>query len=175
MRTPTTLADGTIIDYGLGTRLGSLDGHRAVGHTGNGGGYANALESFPDDHLTVVVLMNTEVGSGAALKLAGAIARATLGLPEKKVRDLGVPARELAAVSGIYESDDGRIETFGRDGKLYFRQLPAGAEAPLRREGEDLYAVDENTEVRFYERDGRAQWVVAYTGGLMTGASRHVK
>ena len=175
MRTPTTLADGTIIDYGLGTRIGSLDGHRAVGHTGSGGGYATALASFPDDHVTVVVLMNTDVGSGTPLRLAGAIARAALGLPEKKVRDLGVPARELAAISGIYESDDGRIETFGRDGKLYFRQLPAGAEAPLRREGEDLYAVDENTEVRFYERDGRAQWVVAYTGGLMTGASRHVK
>jgi D-alanyl-D-alanine carboxypeptidase len=39
MRTPTTLADGTKIDYGLGTRLGSLAGHRVVGHTGSGGGF----------------------------------------------------------------------------------------------------------------------------------------
>src|SRR6186997_1623783 len=33
LRTPTTLADGTKIDYGLGTRLGSLDGHRMLGQT----------------------------------------------------------------------------------------------------------------------------------------------
>jgi len=39
MRTPTTLADGTKIDYGLGTFLGSLDGHRVLGHTGSGGGF----------------------------------------------------------------------------------------------------------------------------------------
>src|SRR3954470_19144697 len=58
MRTPTTLADGTKIDYGLGTRLGSLDGHRVLGHTGSGGGFRNVFESFPDDHLTIVILMN---------------------------------------------------------------------------------------------------------------------
>jgi CubicO group peptidase (beta-lactamase class C family) len=53
MRTPTTILDGTRIDYGLGTRLGLLEGHRVLGHTGSGGGFAAALESFPDDHLTV--------------------------------------------------------------------------------------------------------------------------
>src|SRR6476620_4337761 len=46
MRTPTTLPDGTKIDYGLGTRLGSLDGHRVLGHTGSGGGFSSVLESF---------------------------------------------------------------------------------------------------------------------------------
>src|ERR1043165_1751914 len=60
MRTPTTLADGTKIDYGLGTRLGSLDGHRVLGHYGGEGrgGFRPLLESFPDDHLTIVILMN---------------------------------------------------------------------------------------------------------------------
>src|SRR5258706_9851737 len=45
MRTPATLADGTRIDYGLGTRLGSLEGHPVLGHTGSGGGYTTVLES----------------------------------------------------------------------------------------------------------------------------------
>ncbi len=63
MRTPTALPDGTVIDYGLGTRLGLLEKHRVLGHTGSGGGFAGALESFPDDHLAVVVLVNTEIGA----------------------------------------------------------------------------------------------------------------
>src|SRR6185369_6411470 len=33
MRTPSRLNDGTTIDYGLGTRMGTLEGHRVVGHT----------------------------------------------------------------------------------------------------------------------------------------------
>src|SRR6185295_4905122 len=55
MRAPTTLSDGAKIDYGLGTRLGSLEGHRVFGHTGGGGGFNSLLESFPDDHLTIVI------------------------------------------------------------------------------------------------------------------------
>src|SRR3954464_8816067 len=76
MRTPTTLSDGTKIDYGLGTRLGSLDGHRVLGHTGNGGGFRSVLESFPDDHLTIAVLINTEDGSPPPVAMAAEIARA---------------------------------------------------------------------------------------------------
>src|SRR5262249_23994213 len=92
MRTPTRLADGALIDYGFGTRLGTLDGHRVVGDTGGGGGFSAALESFPDDHLTVIVLVNTGNGASLPLNLAAAIARAMLGLPETKTsRDLTVP------------------------------------------------------------------------------------
>src|SRR5262249_17323079 len=47
MCSPTVLADGTGIDYGLGTRLGSLEGHRAFGHTGGGGGFFSILVEFP--------------------------------------------------------------------------------------------------------------------------------
>ena len=58
MWSPSRLADGTPIDYGLGTRLGALAGHRMVGHTGNGGGFKNALLWVPSRKLAVVVLTN---------------------------------------------------------------------------------------------------------------------
>lgn len=168
-RTPTTLADGTVIDYGLGTRLGSLQGHRVLGHTGSGGGFAAALQSFPDDHLTVVVLMNTEVGAGPALTLAATIARAIVGLPEKpKPNDLPVPKIELAAlVGGRFNSDEGTVENFARDGKVFFRVLPSGTEGPMLRQFENVYAVGENTEVHFVIRNGRATWATVYIGGLL--------
>lgn len=34
--TPTRLSDGTLIDYGLGARLGSLEGHPVFGHSNRG-------------------------------------------------------------------------------------------------------------------------------------------
>src|SRR5215813_643451 len=177
MRTPTRLADGTLIDYGLGTRLGTLEGHRVVGHTGSGGGFAAALESFPDDHLTVVVLVNTGAGATLPLSFAATIARLMLGLPEKKtVLDLMVPQQELATmVPGTFNSDEGTVENFARDGKLFFRDQPSRAEGRLLRQSENVYAVNENTEVRFVVRQEQATWAIVYTGGLMIDAVRRVK
>ena len=173
MRTPTMLADGTMIEYGLGTRLGALGGRRVLGHTGSGGGFAAALESFPDDHLTVVVLVNTEVGASPPLTLAAAIARPMLGLPEQNtVRDLEVPKEELAALLGTFDSDEGTVENFASDGKLHYRDLPSRAEGLLARQSENVYAVNENTEVHFVVRDRRAIWGMVYTGGLMMNAVR---
>lgn len=177
MRAPTVLSDGTVIDYGLGTRLGMLDGHRVLGHTGSGGGFANALESFPDDHLTVVVLTNMEVGANLPLALAAAIARPLLGLPEKKpLSDLPVPNEELASLSaGTFTSDEGTVENFARDGKLFFRDLPSRAEGPMLRQAENVYAVGGDTEVHFLISQHRATWAIVYTGGMMMDAVQRVK
>ena len=176
MRKPTTLADGTLVDYGLGTRLGSLGGHRVLGHTGSGGGFAAALESFPEDHLTVVVLINTEVGANPALTLAAAIARPMIGLPEKiPLNDLPVPRPELDAIAGgTFNSDESTVENFARDGKLFFR-MRSGAEGSMRRQSENVYAVNEDTDVHFVIRKGGATWALVYTGGLMMDVVRRVR
>jgi CubicO group peptidase (beta-lactamase class C family) len=176
MRTPTLLNDGTMIDYGLGTRLGALDGHRVLGHTGSGGGFAAALESFPDDHLAVAVLMNTGVGAEPALAFAAAVARPLIGLAERNIlADLPVPREELAALAGIFHSDEGFVENFARNGKLHYRTVPLGAEGALLRQAKDVYAVNDNVEVHFLVRDGRADWAFVHAGGLMMDASRRVR
>jgi CubicO group peptidase (beta-lactamase class C family) len=169
MRTPTTLADGTKIDYGLGTRLGSLDGHRMLGHTGGGGGFRTVLESFPDDHLTIVILMNMgDAGSPSPVALAPEIARAALGFAKKSTAlDLPVPNAELAALSGKYDSDEGPVEIFAHDGKLHFRIPGNKTEGVLRRQAENVYAIDDNTEARFVMSGDRAKWSMVYIGGLM--------
>jgi len=173
MRTPTALADGTKIDYGLGTRLGLLDGHRVLGHTGTGGGFATVLETFPDDRLTIVALTNTL--SGAAQRLATQVARAALRLPERALSDLPLSKEELAALPGVFDSDEGRAEQFIVDGKLHFRPPGApGGGLPLRRQAENVYALDQNNEVHYVVRDGRAIWGSLYTGGLMLDAKRRV-
>jgi len=176
MRTPTTLADGMKIDYGLGTRLGSLDGHRVLGHTGSGGGFRNVFESFPDDHLTIVILMNLgDAGSPPPVAIAAEIARAALGLAKKNtLLDLPVPGAELAALSGKYDSDEGPVEIFARDGKLHFRIPGRQIEGVLRRQAENVYAINENTEAHFVMSGGHAQWSMLYIGGLLLDAKYRV-
>jgi len=176
MRRPTTLADGTAIDYGLGTRLGSLDGHRVLGHTGSGGGFNAALESFPADGLTIAIVMNTGNAAGPSMMLATAIARAVLGLPDKNtLRDLPAPRKELAALLGTFDSDEGTVENFEGDGKLRFRVPGTQREGVLLRQAENVYAINENAEVHFLVRDGRATWAIVYAGGLMADASQRVR
>jgi hypothetical protein len=175
MRAPTTLADGTKIDYGLGTRLGSLDGHRVLGHTGSGGGFRAVLMSFPDDHLTIAVLMNAGNGSRPPVAIAADIARAVLALPAKTLRDEPVPPEELAAlVDATLDSDEGPVEGFARDGKLHYRLPGTPIEGVLLRQAPYVYALDPDTEIRFIVRDGRAAWAIVYTGGLLMDAKYRV-
>src|SRR5947207_3313799 len=175
MRTPTTLSDGTKIDYGLGTRLGSLDGHRVLGHTGGRGGFRPLLESFPDDHLTIVILMNMgDAASPSPVAVAPEIARAALGLKKNALRDLPVTSGELAALSGKYDSDEGPVEIFARDGKLHYRIPGSQIEGVVRRQAENVYAIDENTEAHFLVSGGRAAWSMVYIGGLLMDAKYRV-
>jgi len=118
MRTPTTVADGTKIDYGFGTRLGAFDGRRIVGHTGSGGGFRSVLMSFPDDHLTIAVLMNMDNPSQSPLAVAAQIAREALGITPKPMAEQPVPPEELAELAGVvFDSDDGHVENFAGRGK----------------------------------------------------------
>jgi D-alanyl-D-alanine carboxypeptidase len=175
MRTPTTLADGTKIDYGLGTRLGSLGGHRVLGHTGSGGGFRNVFESFPGDHLTIVILTNMgDAASPSPVATAAEIARAALGLKKNELRDLPVPDAELTALSGKYDSDEGPVEIFARDGKLHFRIPGTQIEGVLRRQAENVYAINDNTEAHFLGSGGRATWSMVYVGGLLMDAKYRV-
>jgi CubicO group peptidase (beta-lactamase class C family) len=174
MRTPTTLSDGTTIDYGLGTRLGSLDGHRVLGHTGGTGGFRPLLESFPDDHLTIVILMNMgDAASPSPVAVAPEIARAALGLKKNALLDLPVPGAELTALSGKYDSDEGPVDIVARDGKLRFRIPESQSEGALLRQAENVYAIDENVEVHFVTSAERA-WSMVYEGGLLLDAKYRV-
>lgn len=172
MRTPTVLADGSGIDYGLGTRIGLLDGHRLYGHTGSGGGFTTALETFPDDKLSIAVLINSG-SDGAATELAGAIARTILGLTPIALRDIPVPAEELACIPGAYDSDEGPIEVLAVNGKLHY-QIPRVPEATgtISRQGRYNYAIDENRRVHFLCAPERSRWALIYSAGLMTDAKR---
>jgi D-alanyl-D-alanine carboxypeptidase len=171
MRSPTVLADGASIDYGLGTRIGQLEGHPVFGATGSGGGFTTALETFPDDKLSVAVLINTDSGD-APTELAGAIARSVLGLADVVLRDIPPPDAELACIPAVYDSDDGAAEVFSEGGKLHFRIPAQGISGVITRQGRYSYAIDANRRVHFHCDPGHSRWAQVYSGGLMVDAKR---
>jgi CubicO group peptidase (beta-lactamase class C family) len=69
--TPATLNTGKPVvswrhgepgSYGFAWFLNSVNGHRNIGHTGITSGFSAANEMFPDDHLTIIILSNTDDG-----------------------------------------------------------------------------------------------------------------
>ncbi len=60
MWTPVTLNDGTTYPYGAGWMLGPIGDHRAVHHAGGIPGFKAQFARFPDDRLTVIVLINLD-------------------------------------------------------------------------------------------------------------------
>jgi D-alanyl-D-alanine carboxypeptidase len=60
MTTPSTLADGTPLRYGLGIGVGTdARGLRVIGHGGSIAGFAAEAAWYPDARMAVVVLMNS--------------------------------------------------------------------------------------------------------------------
>ncbi len=91
MMTPARLSDGRLAsanpfkpeptdwgDYGFGIRIGALGSHRQIGHEGGIPGFQAALSTYPDDRVTIAVVMNTEGGGAGAYELEQHIAKVVL-------------------------------------------------------------------------------------------------
>jgi D-alanyl-D-alanine carboxypeptidase len=50
--------------YGFGLEIGTLDGHKKIGHDGSIPGFMTRIDTFPSDGVTVVVMANTQRGMG---------------------------------------------------------------------------------------------------------------
>ena len=60
MWTPVALNDGKTSPYGFGWQLGSVNGRPFVQHTGGMPGARAGFTRFPDDRVTIIVLMNLD-------------------------------------------------------------------------------------------------------------------
>lgn len=143
VRTPTRLTNGVAIDYGMGLRSGTLAGHALYGHTGGISGYLAVMARFPDDDVSIAVLINTNRTPADALVLFGPIAARALGVdvvtpPERPLSDA-----VAAAYVGRYRGapGEGLVEVTTADGRL--RVTVAGAESST-----ELIAVGEHTFAR---------------------------
>lgn len=82
MTTPSTLADGTTLQYGMGVKVGEdYRGLSYIGHGGTAPGFRADATWYPDAQMAVVVLMNTSPASLSPGSVGGELARAVLPLP----------------------------------------------------------------------------------------------
>jgi D-alanyl-D-alanine carboxypeptidase len=96
--------------YGFAVMINHENDHRRIGQHGSLLGYSGSLYDFPDDHLTIVVLTNTEDQNAYAITRA--VARAALGLPQlpaspaapgtSPLADLPVDTPERQRLSGTF-------------------------------------------------------------------------
>ncbi len=173
MRSPTVLSDGIKVDYGLGTRLGDLRGHRMFGHTGKGGGFNNVLEYYPDEDLTIVILMNSDTAV-TALKIAGEIARGVLAIASKPVSEQLLSESEIVRFGGTFESEGGTATLFGDHGRIRVKNDEGGSSSTLVYLGDDEFATGPETIAKVLVKNGRAQGAAIYTAGLFMDMSWRV-
>jgi hypothetical protein len=102
MVAPTRLPSGVTVSYGLGVRLGSLQGHDLWGHTGGHAGIIAVAARYPNDELTIVIQINTVRSDFDALVLEGQIAATILGLNQEPPAPSAPASRQLEAYAGEY-------------------------------------------------------------------------
>ncbi|HVR71749.1 MAG TPA: serine hydrolase domain-containing protein [Vicinamibacteria bacterium] len=174
MRTPTRLADGHEADYGYGTRLGWTAGRRKVGHTGGGRSNKAVLARYPDDDVTIAVLLNTERSGAevAATALEHEIGRLFFGAPETS-SGVALTPRDLARYTGQYRDGVRAMRVVSEGGALKLRVGPGRRGlSPLIAQGGDVFVDGEepSLHLRFQMEGDRARAYARYNNGWFVGA-----
>ena len=155
MGTPARLSNGLSVGYGLGTRLGITGRHRKLGHTGGGQSNKAVLARYPDDDVTIAVLLNTERSHNArvtASDIEDRIARLFFGVGEPPLETAPVPEQELLRYTGEYREGFRIVRIALDDGILTVRPgLGGRRDSWLRTGGGDVFVdtADASIELRF--------------------------
>jgi CubicO group peptidase (beta-lactamase class C family)/D-alanyl-D-alanine dipeptidase len=112
MTTPVTDAAGEPQRFGLGFRVGELDGHRKVGHGGAVYGFSTQLSALPDRRLGVAAVGSLDGANGVVGRLADYALRLAIaaqeGRPLPDYRTTGpVPPERARELVGTYREAGG--------------------------------------------------------------------
>ena len=175
MLRPTVLTSGLSVGYGLGVALGSLEGNSLWGHLGgNGASYISTLAHYPDQDVTIAVLVNTLYGEVGALQVEASVARLVLGFDEPTLSDDALTSSEQAAHVGRYVGDRGpRSFTIAAHGDRIVRRTPTDPDTslPLLRQRSDVFGREDWPLDRlvFHRRGGLSAAVSLYYNGFFDG------
>lgn len=137
MWTPQFAKPGDKTGYGIGFRLGELDGHRQVGHGGAIYGFATTLSALPDKKLGVVVVTTKDSANVVTNRIAEASLRAMLAAGEGKTPPqpdiTAALAPELARrLAGRYVSGEQSLNLIESNGELTLQRAIGGEPARIR-------------------------------------------
>jgi D-alanyl-D-alanine carboxypeptidase len=174
MRTPTRLSTGMEVDYGFGTRLGRTGPHRKAGHTGGGQSNKAVLARYPDDDVTVAVLLNTERSNAAvtATDIEEQVERLFFDQGEAPAAAAPTAPGDLQQYAGAYVDGPRLVRAAVREGALTLRPgLGHRVESRLVPTDGEMYvdAADPSVGIRFQVRDGQAAGYDRYHNGWFVG------
>ena len=165
--------------YGFAMILNHEDNHRRIGQHGSLLGYSGSLYDFPADHLTIVVLTNTEGQNAYAISRA--LSRAILHLPalppaavasERVMTDQTVSDAERKTFAGTFVLKLGQVSAnlhdsfaqyrrtyrvFDENGRLMIQPLGEGPERLFKQtDGSFMFRSSPKFHVSFVVQDGHA-------------------
>jgi CubicO group peptidase (beta-lactamase class C family)/D-alanyl-D-alanine dipeptidase len=147
MWTPQFAREGQQGGFGIGFRVGAVDGRRRVGHGGAIYGFATSLEALIDDKLGVVVTTTKDSANAVTGRIAILALRAMLSVREGKP----LPPPETTSpvdpalarkISGRYVKGDQGVDLIESGGHLSALQTGGGEPVRLRRLGDALVVDD---------------------------------
>ena len=163
-------------NYACGLVVATLNGHKAIEHTGGIEGFNTALTYYPEDKLTVVVLSN--LNGGAPLNIAHKLAAVAHG--EKVVlsterKEISVAPSILAKYVGVYEvAPDFKLVMTLEEGNL-MTQATGQPKFQLFAESDTKFFLKVvEAEVEFFKNEnGEVTHLVLHQGGQdMTGTKK---
>lgn len=125
MLTPESSVSAGARTYGIGFRLGEIEGHRTFGHGGAVYGYSTNLIGLPDEKIGVVAVVALDGGSGFVRRLTDYAIELMLAKRADKPLPIIESTDPLSAgaarkLAGIYESaDDEQLELINYGDRLY--------------------------------------------------------
>lgn len=124
MITPSRLADGRTVPYGLGLMLGDLSGEPWIGHGGSIPGFLTDSAYLPKRRLFAAMLTNSDTNKPAAEPGTRRFLALAAGLPLRKFTKGTYMAGLASAHLGDYRNVRGRLRLEEREGNLHLRFLP---------------------------------------------------
>ena len=173
-----TLGDGKPSHYTQGCLVaGQLGDARKFAHSGSIYGFSSHMAHYPDQHLSVVVLTNSQGENYPPVTLSNRIARIFLGQPAPVLTEVPVDPASFAWIEGNYNVGHRRlgIDRLGfafQDGQLqlFYDGLDSGA-PPLALvslgDGRFVSPLDDEQYFQFVQTSKGADVVLTYYDGLM--------
>lgn len=129
--------------FGIGFRIGNLDGHELVGHGGAIYGFATDVQALPADKLGVIVVTTMDSASAPIARIANYALRLMLagknGTSAPKFEETQpVPLLLARASAATYKQGDETLDLLEEDGRLSVLDSNGGHKLELRQHEDEL-------------------------------------
>lgn len=115
---PTTLRNGTPVNYGFGLSRQTVIGHRVVTHDGAISGFRTTFVFFPDDDFAIVILANRPLEmDGPTAQLASIYLQPKPVTAPKRPATITAKAALITSLAGDYQGSEGALLTLRAEGK----------------------------------------------------------